>query len=263
MPELPDLEVIRSFLEDHVLQKEIVDVQVPKPICIRTGKQQFIDGLKNHKFTRISRRGKFLLLHVDNSVLAINFMISGRLKYNEEKGVLSKKIHFSIDFEDGNQLWYFDQKRMGKIYLTTDLNSIPQWRELGPDILEISLEDFQNRIKRYRSSVKDLLRNQRFITGIGNAYSDEILFNAGIYPFKKRGELNEREIETLYSSAREILIDAIKKLRIRVGGVIETEIRDFLKVHNKGGEPCPKCGNPIKEITVDRRTINYCRNCQV
>lgn len=262
MPELPDLEVIRFFLEEHVLQKEIVDVQVPIPICIRTGKRQFIDGLMNRKFSLASRRGKFLLLNVDNLFLVINFMLAGRLRYSRRKAKLQKKIHFSIGFEDETELCYFDQKRMGKIYLTQDLNSIPEWRDLGPDILDISLEDFRNRIKRYHSSVKDLLRNQKFITGIGNAYSDEILFKAGIYPFRKRVELNKEEIEKLYSSAREILIEAINKLKKRVGGEIENEIRDFLRVHNKGGEPCPKCGNPIKDVTIDRRTTNYCKNCQ-
>ncbi|MHA1143653.1 MAG: Fpg/Nei family DNA glycosylase [Candidatus Helarchaeota archaeon] len=263
MPELPDIEAIIPFLREHVLKKEIISVDVPIPICIRTGKKQFIEGLINKRFSGVCRFGKFIVFSVADLKLAINFMLAGRLQYNSKKKSLAKKVHFSLELEDESQLWYFDQKRMGKIYLVPDLKQIPGTADFGPDIMEISQEQFMKRIKKFRGSIKKTLMNQKFVTGIGNAYSDEILFSAGIYPFRKCTDLSADEIKNLYHSSKEVLINAIETLRERIGTEIEVEIRDFLNVHRKGGQPCPKCGKPITEITADRRIISYCKKCQL
>ena len=107
-----------------------------------------------------------------------------------------------------------------------------------------------------------MLANQAILAGIGNAYADEILFKARLYPFRKRPSLSGEEVESLYQAMRRVLLEAILVLRERVGDDIDVKIRDFLSVHGKGGSPCPRCGTPISEIKARNRLTNFCRNCQ-
>ncbi len=102
----------------------------------------------------------------------------------------------------------------------------------------------------------------RFLAGIGNAYADEILWRARIYPFRRRTSLSAAEIATLYQAMRDVLVEAIVTLRERTGEETNGEIRDFLAVHGKPGQPCPRCGNPISEVTRERRATHFCRTCQ-
>ena len=117
-------------------------------------------------------------------------------------------------------------------------------------------------MRRHRGEIKGILINARFVTGIGNAYADEICFHAGIYPFRKRPTLSPEEIERLYEAMRSTLIEAIVQVRQRMGVDIHTKPRDFLAVHGKGGQPCPRCGASISEIKARRRLTNFCRRCQ-
>jgi formamidopyrimidine-DNA glycosylase len=107
-----------------------------------------------------------------------------------------------------------------------------------------------------------VLTYQSFIAGIGNAYSDEILFDAKINPFRRCNSLSQEERSRLYNSMRKILTDAIETLRTRVGENISVEVRDFLRIHGKGGQPCPICGTRISEVKDEGRKTNFCRNCQ-
>ena len=126
----------------------------------------------------------------------------------------------------------------------------------------ITLEEFQARLKRFYGEIKGVLTRGAFIAGIGNAYSDEILFAAGISPFKKSRSLSSEELHRLYQQSRAVVLEAMEVLRARVGEEIHVKIRDFLKVHRKGGQPCPGCGGPISEITPNQRVTSYCRRCQ-
>ena len=109
------------------------------------------------------------------------------------------------------------------------------------------------------SEIKGVLTRGRVLSGIGNAYSDEILFHAGISPFQRRKSLSDKELETLYLSARQVVTDAVEVLRERMGKETHVEIRDFLQVHNKGGEPCPR---HISQLNANQRITSYCRRCQ-
>jgi formamidopyrimidine-DNA glycosylase len=155
---------------------------------------------------------------------------------------------------------------MGKFYITDDAGLVPGLLQLGPDALDpdLTCDLFTQRLKRYRAQIKGILCRQSFVAGVGNAYADEILFRAGIYPFCKRAELSEAEIVRIYRALRAVLTEAIEVLRERVGDEIgqEEEIRDFLQVHRRGGEPCPVCGTSISEITAQRRITSFCRRCQ-
>jgi formamidopyrimidine-DNA glycosylase len=161
-------------------------------------------------------------------------------------------------------LRYVDDKTMGKIYLTRDLELIPGFAAQGPEALdpELTLEAFQVRLQRRRGEIKGILTNQAFLAGIGNAYADEILFRAGLYPFRKRPSLSAEEVERLYHAMGSVLSEAIVTLRERMGDEIHIKVRDFLQVHGKGGSPCPRCGTIISEIRARNRLTNFCRTCQ-
>ena len=124
------------------------------------------------------------------------------------------------------------------------------------------MDEFQQKLKQFHGEIKGILTRGRVISGIGNAYSDEILFAAQIYPFRKRKDLSDDEVRSLYDQSRQVVLNAIPIVRERLGDDIHLKIRDFLKVHNKGGEPCPRCGNTISQITANKRITSFCRRCQ-
>jgi formamidopyrimidine-DNA glycosylase len=266
MPELPDLEVIKEYLEGVLPGQRIESVQVLRPLVVRslTG-EDFAETLRGNRFTRVRRRGKFLLLDLESGhVVVVNPMLAGRLFYCPPDERRAAKTFVILGLSGGMELRYVDAKAMGKIYLTLDEGLVPGFAIQGPEALDPALTPpvFGERLRQRRGEIKGLLTNQAVVAGIGNAYADEILFDAGLYPFRKRPSLSPDDVERLHSSMREVLSQAITVLRERVGDDIEVKIRDFLSVHGKGGSPCPRCGTPISEITARGRLTNFCRRCQ-
>ena len=125
-----------------------------------------------------------------------------------------------------------------------------------------SLEDFSSGLRRFQGEIKGILTRGRFLAGIGNAYADEALFEAGVFPFKKRKILSEDDLSRLHDSIPRVLHSAINVLRERMNEDIHVKVRDFLQVHGKGGSPCPRCGGNITTIGANQRLTNYCRQCQ-
>jgi len=166
------------------------------------------------------------------------------------------------------ELRYRDPTQMGKVYLLPRgvERAVPGAGagEMGPDADDpaLSLEIWRERTKGHTGELKNLLRNQAFVAGIGNAYSDEILHSARLQPFRKRGTLAPEEVDELYEATRSVLSNAISILRERVPPAFETEIRDFLAVHGKGGQACPRCGQRITQTEAGGFVTSYCRHCQ-
>jgi formamidopyrimidine-DNA glycosylase len=165
---------------------------------------------------------------------------------------------------NGMDLRYTDAKTMGKVYLTDNLAQVPGFVELGPEALDpnLTLDVFRERLRQYRGEIKSILTTQSFVAGIGNAYADEICWQARVYPFRRRPKLSDEEIVRLYQAMHEVLSEAVATLRERVGADIHVEIRDFLKIHGRGGQSCPHCGTTISEIKARQRLTNFCRQCQ-
>jgi formamidopyrimidine-DNA glycosylase len=266
MPELPDLEVIRQFLAPRLAGASITSADVRRPLLMRN----LLGGdpaehLRGRHFAAVRRRGKFLLLDLDNGThLVINPMLAGRLRYGEPLPRHRKRDALVLDLSDGYELRYHDAKDMGKLYLTTDLHQVPGLVDLGPEANDpaLTLETFQQRLRRHHGEIKGILVNQSFLAGIGNAYADEILWRARIYPFRRRPSLSDDEVADLYQAMGAVLGEAINELRQRVGKAIDVEVRDFLAVHGRTGQPCPRCQGPISDVTRQRRTTNFCRTCQ-
>lgn len=269
MPELPDLEAIRSTLNVRIAGVRIDSVEILQPIIIRQPSlSEFRSTLTGNTFLSLTKRGKFLLFTLKSAhILAIHLMLSGKLQYCDPSERRKPRTCLIFGLGNGKQLRYFDSKLMGKMYLVEKgkLDMIPRWNQMGPDALdnEVTLEVFQKRIQRHSGQIKNILLNDTFLAGIGNAYADEILFAAGIYPYCLRKSLSVSEIEMLYRAMRSVLEESIHIVSERMGEDVSLEIRDFLQVHRKGGEPCPQCGSPISEIKANHRITNFCRNCQV
>jgi formamidopyrimidine-DNA glycosylase len=270
MPELPDLEVIREFLAPRLVGTAIAGATVRRAIVVRNllgG--ELGDHVAGKCFRSVTRRGKFLLFGLEPELtLVVNPMLMGRLRYGEPLRRDRSRDALVLALEGGRELRYNDTVDMGKIYLTRDLAQIPTFSEQGPEADEpaLTLDVFRERLRRQSGEIKLALTRQSCVAGIGNAYADEILWHAQLSPFRKCQGLSTEEQAQLYASMRAVLAEAIVTLRERVGGAdgaaIDVEVRDFLAVHGKPGQACPRCGNPISEVTRERRATHFCRTCQ-
>jgi len=266
MPELPDLEVIREVLDPRLAGAGVETAEVRRPLIVRN----LLGGepeaqLAGRRFLGAQRRGKFLLLPFDDgATMAINPMLLGRIRLGPPLGRHRTRDALVLRLDNGQELRYHDAKDMGKIYLVSELGQVPTLGELGPEATdpELSMEAFMQRMRHYPGEIKGILTNQTFVAGIGNAYADEILWHARLYPFRRRASLDAEELARLYDSTRAVLFEAIQTLRERVGVAIDVEVRDFLAVHGRAGQPCPRCGTTISQVTRDRRDTDFCRRCQ-
>jgi formamidopyrimidine-DNA glycosylase len=266
MPELPDLEVVREVLAQRLDGLAITSAEVRRPIVVRN----LVDGdvaerLTGQRFAAVGRRGKFLLLPLDDgATLVIHPMMAGRLRLGDPLSRHRTRDVLVLRLEDGSELRYNDTKTMGKVYLTDDTDQVPGFAALGPEPTdpELTLEVFLGRLAGRNREIKTVLTTQTFVAGIGSAYADEICWRARVYPYRRRKDLSDDEVVRLYEAMRSVLMEAIETLRERVGEAIHIEIRDFLAVHGKAGQPCPRCGSSISEVKRERRPTNFCRTCQ-
>ncbi|MBI4308454.1 MAG: hypothetical protein HY684_06580 [Chloroflexi bacterium] len=268
MPELPDLEAIREYLNSHIRGQRIVAATVRKAIVLRMPPvAEFIATLTGRVVGETRRRGKFLLVDIPpDHTLAINPMLTGRVQHCPARERVRASTCLMLALADGSHLRYYDDKVMGKVYLVRSdaLATIPRFDEMAPDALDpsVTLEVFRQRLRRHPGMVKNILTNDRFLAGIGNAYADEVLFEAGVHPWRPRPRLADADVERLYRAIHTVLEDAKAVVAERMGARIDEKVRDFLKVHSKGGQPCPRCGHTITQITARQRLTNYCRRCQ-
>jgi formamidopyrimidine-DNA glycosylase len=266
MPEIPDLEAIRAFLNERLPGVRIERAEFIIPVVFRVPKDEFVRTLEGNVLGQTRRTGKFLLFTLESGhLLVINAMLTGRFQYVQPDEKRRTRTCMVLGLDNGWELRYADNRLMGKVYLVADdsLLDVPQFADMGPDALAVPQEEFVERIRRFRGQIKNILVNNRFVAGIGNAYSDEILFAARIHPYRKRPTLTQEDTERLHGAMREVFSWATpivaEQMRDRLN---YEERRDFLKVHRRGGEPCPVCGTRITEITAGQRITNFCRNCQ-
>ncbi len=273
MPEIPELAHIARVLTERLSGRPITLVDIQRPIVIRLPREDFEAGVLGANIEHVERRGKFLLWHTDrSSVLAVNPMLNGRFQWISGPDGTAKahaRTCFTLQFNDtcgAFGLRYIDERMLGKVYLVDRdaLGQVPVLNEQGPDALDptLTLEVFLARLKRYRGQVKNTLTNAKFIAGIGNAYSDEILFEAGIHPFTKISTLDAARRQRLYEAMRDTLAWASALAADEIGEQIDRKPRDFLRVHRQGGASCPRCSAAISEVAPNRRVTSFCRACQ-
>lgn len=267
MPELPDLEAVRAALRPKLIGVPIERVEVLIGVVLRTMKDEFSAIMIGNAITEIDRRGKFLLFGLESGhYLVIHMMLTGRLQYCLPDEKRRPKTCLILRFADGHDLRYYDERLMGKVYLVTEdrLGSVPKLASLGPEPFSPGFKEeaFVQGVLRQRSNVKDALVNERLVAGIGNAYADEILFAAGIRPSRRASSLTAEEASRLYASVQSVLTWAVDTIRQRMGERTDVELRDFLRVHRRGGQPCPGCGQALTERLSGGRVTTFCDRCQ-
>jgi formamidopyrimidine-DNA glycosylase len=261
MPEIPDLEVLKERFQ-VLIDDSIASVRILFPLTFRVVVEGTPDELlSGQRVHHITRRGKFLIFSLDRLYLAFNMMLTGRLLLTTEEKTPRNTV-VVLEFASGKILKFIDFKKMGKIYITDNREKIPQYPELGVEPLsdQFTLELVSTLLKDSRA-IKVVLTDQKVIAGIGNAYSDEILFHARLNPQREADSLTNEEISVLYDSILYILENAIHEIRSKLEDTSE-EIRDFFLVHGKKGHCCSVCGSTIREIEVARRMTHVCPECQ-
>ncbi len=290
MPELPDLAVVAEAFHAALAGRCVTGAATPGALSVRATPSE-VAALVGQRVVSIRRRGKFLTIELDRDRIVVNPMLTGRFQLASSKRRPPPGTTFVLSFggrtgspadqaawtraatwlpdgADEVEVRYRDPTRMGKVYLLPGgmARSVPGMAEsdLGPDADDpgLTVEIWRDRIRRHHGELKNLLRNQSFVAGIGNAYSDEILHSARLLPFRKRATLAPEEIDELWAATRSTLATAGDVLRARVPPTFETQVRDFLSVHLKGGSPCPRCGTRISEVKAGGSATSYCRGCQ-
>jgi formamidopyrimidine-DNA glycosylase len=289
VPELPDLTVVAEALDAALRGRPVRTAEAPGPLAVR-GTPAELDALVGQRVERIARRGKFLLVDLERDRVVVNPMLTGRFQLATPGDKLPTRTAVVLGFgerdagpPDGapwtagagwlpadqatTEVRYRDPTQMGKVYLLpAGVERVVAGYDAsqGPDADDpaLTLDVWRERIRRHHGELKNLLRNQEFVAGVGNAYSDEILHAARLLPFRKRSTLAGEEMDALYEATRSTLAKAIDVLRERVPPTFEKQVRDFLAVHDKGGQPCPRCGTRITEVRAGGFITSYCRGCQ-
>jgi len=278
MPELPEVEVVRRDLEREIVGKRIKGVEVDAMRSVRRhhNRKQFITRLEGKKIIGVERRGKYLLCRLEGGdVLIIHLGMSGQLlRAKTAREARGKHTHVVITFTQGGQLRFVDPRTFGEMFVTeTDaLNKVTELNHLGLDPLEtaMSWEHFGQLISQRHAKLKALLMDQKFLAGIGNIYSDEILWGAGLRWDRMSDSLSSQEIRRLYRSMVETLQDAVKYRGSSLADEQYVDLfgrpGDYQSHHNvyaRDGEYCRRCRHVIRRERYGGRSTFYCEACQV
>lgn len=267
MPEAPELEVVKDFLIERAVGTTVVSAKVLKPSVLRPLAGDFPKDIASRVLEVVRRTGKYLVITLSGGrLLVVNPMLTGSFQWSEPLDRVFKRTCFTLSLSNDHELRYIDDKQMGRVYYVSpeQLDEIPQFTDMGPDVLndDMSLTEFKDQLRPFRGEIKGIITRSKVISGIGNAYVDEILWDAKIYPFRKKKDLNDDDLQRLLDSSKKVIVEATEEVRKVMGEEIHRKHRDFLKVHNRGGEPCPRCGNAISQLTANQRITSYCRKCQ-
>jgi formamidopyrimidine-DNA glycosylase len=280
MPELPEVETLRRDLERDVVGKRVKLVEVSGMRSIRRhpNKKHFASKLEGRKIAGVDRRGKYLLLRLDDGdILVAHLGMSGQLlrTRGSARSKPDKHTHVVITFTQGGQLRFVDPRTFGEMFLTTPEeleDEVPELAHLGFDPVDdmMSWTRFGDLLTAKKTKLKPLLMDQKFVAGIGNIYSDEILFTAGLRYDRSSDSLSSQEVRRLYRAMVETLQDAIKH---RGSSLADEQYRDLFgqlgefqsqhKVYDREGSACRRCRSTIVRIKVNGRSSFLCEQCQV
>jgi formamidopyrimidine-DNA glycosylase len=279
MPELPEVETIRIGLQEKIKDKQIKDVIVNiNKIIKKPSLEKFITNIKDKKVKEIDRRGKYIIIYLDSEdKLIIHLGMTGLLIYPydnkiTEKEINSKHNHLVFTFKDDTQLVFNDVRRFGKVFLVSHIDEVESITKLGLEPLEdYFIEEIFIQVlnKKKNSKIKSFLMKQEFITGLGNIYTNEVLFRSNIHPLRLISSLNKREVRNLYQQIKLVLTEAIE---LRGSTVADEAYLDTdgekgkfvkkLQVYARKGKACVKCGHSIEVVRIEGRSSFICPQCQ-
>ncbi|MBI3680666.1 MAG: bifunctional DNA-formamidopyrimidine glycosylase/DNA-(apurinic or apyrimidinic site) lyase [Acidobacteria bacterium] len=253
MPELPEVETIVGDLAPKLRGRLVVSVEVVKPLVVKTP----LDGLEGRRILHVRRHGKHVVLECDVGVLTVHLGMTGKLLWNGERTPYTRVV-FSLD---RGELLYDDVRQFGRIQWNVNLPA------LGPDPLAVTALEFASMVRGRRGRIKPLLLNQRFLRGLGNIYTDEALFRAGIHPRVLAARLSRKRLEALHGAIQGVLRQAIEYRGSSVSDYVDAtgqrgEFQRMHQVYGRQGRPCVVCGALIRRIVVGQRGTHYCPRCQ-
>ncbi len=278
--ELPEVEVMRRDLEKDVVGRRIKEVEVKntknamRVIRRHKTRKDFTSRLAGHKNTKVERRGKYLLMTIDTGeILVVHFGMSGQFHRGTGRVAIPAHTHVVLTFQQGGDLRYVDPRTFGELFVSDadEVGRIKELQHLAIDPLDqvFTWPTFQYLLAQRAAKMKPLMMDQKFISGLGNIYSDEVLFHAGLRYDRVSDTLSSQEVRRLYRAIQEILQEAIK-LR---GTTLEDEAyvdlfgkpgeyQNELKVYGREGLPCRRCRTPIQSVKIAQRSSYFCPQCQ-
>ncbi|MBD3179017.1 MAG: hypothetical protein GF417_05135 [Candidatus Latescibacteria bacterium] len=261
MPELPDVENFRRYLDATSLHRKITEVEVADAAVLRKiSAGRLSSSIQDRKFESTERLGKYIFVNLDNGqVLMMHFGMSGFLKYFSKSGSRPPHARVLFGFSNGYTLAYDCQRKLGRIRLADDMESIIREKGLGLDAMDpgLGLKRFRRIMGRRRGMIKTALMNQSAISGIGNIYSDEILFQAGIHPERKLEKISDDELKRVYRMMKRVLGTATERKANP-----DNYPPSYLAPLREEGSECPGCGGRVEKIKVNNRGTYLCPRCQ-
>lgn len=293
MPELPEVETIVKDLRKKIIDREIISVWFDAPKLIKKPKPaDFEKEIKGLKIEDIRRRAKNILIFLNqDKVLLIHQKMTGHLLYGKwaikktrnQKfetrsliaGAMREKvndyIHIIFYLDNGWQLALSDLRKFAKVVLGSkeEIENLEELRKLGPEPLEknFDFKKFKEAIQKKNGKIKQVLMDQNIISGIGNIYSDEILWTARVHPFKPTNRLNKLELKKIFQATKKILKEALNLRGISISNFRDPEGKkgyyaEHRRVYQREGEKCPRCGGIIKRVKIGGRSAHFCPKCQ-
>ncbi|MET8025454.1 DNA-formamidopyrimidine glycosylase family protein [Streptomyces avermitilis] len=270
MPELPEVEALKDFLADHAVGHEVVRV-LPVAISVLKTYDPPVTAFEGREITAVRRYGKFLDLEADGLHFVTHLARAGWLHWRDKlpdapprpgKGPLALRV--ALETGEGFDLTEAGTQKRLAVHVVRDPGEVPGVARLGPDPLAADFDEarFARLLEGERRRIKGALRDQSLIAGVGNAYSDEILHAAKMSPFKLTSALTSEEIRQLYEALRTTLTEAVERSRGLAAGRLKAEKKAGLRVHGRAGEPCPVCGDTIREVSFSDSSLQYCPTCQ-
>ena len=273
MPELPEVETIRRIIGPQISGRSITSLKIHNPQIIAfPDADTFSSSLVGCSFTGMSRRGKFLIFHLDNgSRLLLHLRMTGQMLVTPADYQEEKHTHLKAELSDGKQIRYIDVRRFGRFWLLSndEADTVTGMDKLGiePDNALLTADFLIEKLNKRKKAIKEMLHDQTIIAGIGNIYSDEILHAARIYPEKSCNALTNAEWKRLAEQIPKVIAWAIEANEITPEDYIAGKGKEyrntpFLKAYGHNGKPCEICGTLFEKLTVGGRSSCYCPKCQ-
>jgi formamidopyrimidine-DNA glycosylase len=271
MPELPEVEALADYLRQHAVGRTVGRVDVAALSVLKTFNPP-ITALHGLTVTGANRWGKYLGLQVGELNLITHLSRAGWLRWSEKltatplkpgKGPIALRVHLGTPGEaPGFDLTEAGTQKRLAVWLVTDPKQVPGIAALGPDALQLTVEDLTAVLAGNSGRIKSVITDQKVIAGIGNAYSDEILHVAKLSPFATAGKLSEGQLAGLHDAMVSVLTDAVGRSVGQQAATLKGEKRSGMRVHARAGLPCPVCGDTVREVSFAEKSFQYCPTCQ-
>ena len=267
MPELPDILLYLRALEPRIVGQRVAAVRLASPFLLRSVNPP-LSTIEGRRVVGLRRLGKRVVIEAEGDLfLVFHLMIAGRFRWKPPRTAIPGKVGlFALDFENGTLiLTEAGSKRQASLYVVHGVEGLAQHDPGGLEVLDTPLSSFAETLRRGNHTLKRALTDPHLFSGIGNAYSDEILHAARLSPFKQTASMTDDDIRRLYESTRTTLLQWTARLQREAGDEFPekvTAFREGMAVHGRYRQPCPDCGAPVQRVVYAANEANYCANCQ-